>query len=210
MREYTLAYDAKSKKFAFVYKCKLLKKYYDDFSNLMEKLKDDFSVEKLGNNVIQVLLPFEVEPEELKTRTIAPPVMDEGSSMGGMKVGMKLEPEDAEELYKHLEKVQTLIFDFEDYAMKEETKNLEFLPLSGYPTNNIIEDAKSAFENKRDFCVIDTMESYNNFSTTATLNQAIYKFGTDSYNNILLAAMIGDMEELKRITKDSLKKNEWL
>ena len=120
MREYTLSYDAKSKKFAFVYKCKLLRKYYDEFSSIMEKLSNEFAVEKLAPNVIQVLLPFEVDPEELKKKAITPPVPTEG----GMKMGMKLEPEDAEELHKHLEKVQILINDFENMAMKEETKNL--------------------------------------------------------------------------------------
>ena len=206
MREYTLSYDAKSKKFAFVYKCKLLKKYYDEFNSIMGKLSDEFAVEKLGPIVIQVLLPFEVDPEELKKKTITPPIPTEG----GVKLGMKLEPEDVEELHKHLEKVQELICDFENMAMREETKNLEFIPLEGYPVEKIRTDVLVAFQNERDFCVIDTMDSYNNFSNTATLNQAYYKYGTDGYNNILLAGLNGDMKEMKRITKDVLKKKEYL
>lgn len=206
MRQYSLTFDDKTNRFAFVYESKLLKKYKKPFKLIMDKLPDDYKVEENPAGIMIIFLPFTIDKDEVTKNSMYKEEIGEGV----MRVGMAIKSEDAEELHGYLEKVVELVQEFENGAMTNETKNLEFLPISGYPAEDLKRDAQAAYENKRDFCVIDTMESYKEFEKTATLNQAIYKYGTDSYNNILLAALSGDIDELKKLTNGVLKKKEWL
>lgn len=206
MRQYSLTFDDKTNKFAFVYDSKLLKKYKKPFKSIMDKLPDDYKVEENPAGIMVIFLPFTIDKDEIAKNSM----YKEEISEGVVRVGMAMKSEDAEKLHGCLEKVVALVQEFENGAMTNETKNLEFLPISGYPVEELKKDAKAAYDNKRDFCVIDTMESYQEFEKTATLNQAIYKYGTDDYNNILLAALSGDVEELKKLTNGVLRKKEWM
>lgn len=204
MRQFSAAYDPIKKRFVFQYKSKLIKKYSGKFDSRLEDLGDEVQVHKFSEDktLCEISVPLEIYDEHIQHQ-----LDDEGNKTGMIKVA--IQPEDAEELKNYSEEIQKRIFEFEKEVVMEETKNLEFIPLEGYPIEDLKKDVKSALENGRDFCVIDSMDSYLDFMNTMTLNQALYKHGSDMYYNIFLAIHNGDMDELKELTIKSLKKKEW-
>ena len=204
MRQFSAAYDPIKKRFVFQYKSKLIKKYSGKFDSRLEDLGDEVQVHKFSEDktLCEISVPLEIGDEHIQHQ-----LDDEGNKTGMIKVAVQ--PEDAEELKNYSEEIQKRIFEFEKEVVLEETKNIEFIPLEGYPIENLKTDVKCALENGRDFCVIDSMDSYLDFMNTMTLNQAFYKHGSDMYYNIFLAIHNGDLEELKELTLKSLKKKEW-
>lgn len=204
MRQFSASYDPRAKKFVFLYKNRLMEKYQDEFDSSIKDLETTIEVEKCPHDpgICSFSVPLKVGEDLIKHV-----LDDEGEKTGLISLG--LPPEKVEKLSEYSENIQKKIIKFEKEVISEETKGIEFIPLEGYPLKDLQNDVKAALQNKRDFCVIDTMASYMNFMNTMTLNQAYYKYGTDMYYNIFIAIHNGDMEELRNLTKNSLRKKEW-
>ena len=204
MRQFSASYDPRGKKFVFLYKNRLMKKYQEEFDSSVKDLENIIEIEKCPHDlgICSFSVPLDVEEEFINHK------LDEEGEKTGF-ISLALPPEKVEKLSEYSENIQKKIIEFEKEVVDEETKGIEFIPLEGYPIEELQKDIQSAIQNKRDFCVIDTMSSYMNFMKTMTLNQAYYKYGTDMYYNIFIAIHNGDMEELKSLTKNSLRKKEW-
>ena len=204
MREFSAAYDPKKKRFVFQYKSKFLKKYPTKFDSRLGDLGDEVMIQKYSEDktFCEISVPLEVDSKNIHHQT-----NDEGEKTGMIKIG--IDPESAEELREYSEQIQKRIFDFEKEVVMEETSGIEFIPLEGYPVEDLQREIVEALEKKRDFCVIDTFDSYLNFINTLSLNQAYYKYDTDMYYNIFLAIRGGDIDELKKLTQKSLKRKDW-
>lgn len=204
MREFSAAYDPKKKRFVFQYKSKFLQKYPAKFDSRLEDLGDEVIIQKFSQDLsfCEISVPLEVSSDNIHHQ-----VNDEGEKTGLIKIG--IDPESAEELKEYSEQIQKRIFEFEKEIVMEETSGIEFIPLEGYPIEELQTDIMEALEKKRDFCVIDTMDSYLDFMNTLSLNQAYYKYDSDMYYNIFLAIRSGNMDELRELTQKSLKRKDW-
>ena len=69
-------------------------------------------------------------------------------------------------------------------------------------------------KNGRDLCVIsdynDYLKANKEQADKVSLVQATYKYLSDDYCNIVIAADAGDMTEIADIVKDKLKMTDWM
>lgn len=202
-----LSYCSEEKSFIFIYKNKMIPKYRSIFEEIIKlDLEDEDIIVKAvpGMDIVREFrAKININEDNLK------------NSLKKTKDGMvaftslALDPEEAEELQEKFEKVQQVVGKFEWTVIQEETKNLEFIPLRGYPEEDLIRDIKEGYENKRDFCIINDFNAYKELNYNMSLKQVVLKYGTDMYNNILLASMSGDINEIRLLTEKSLKEKSY-
>jgi hypothetical protein len=103
---------------------------------------------------------------------------------------------------------------FASEAMTKKSMSFEIIPLKNYDVENIKEDIKSMVENSRDLCVIsdykDYLDSKKIPAEEASFVQAEFKYLSDDYCNIVIAATSGDMTEVNAIVKDKMRKTDWM
>jgi hypothetical protein len=103
---------------------------------------------------------------------------------------------------------------FASEALREKSTSFEIIPLKNYDIENIKKDIKAMVENNRNLCVIsdyqDYLDSKSKPAETASFVQAEFKYLSDDYCNIVIAANSGDMTEINAIVKDKMKKTDWM
>lgn len=200
-----LSYDSEEKSFIFIYRNKMIPKYSELFNEIVKDLNDEILMRTVPVTklVREFVVKIDVDNDSIKKS-----LKKSKDGMVGF-TSLALDPEDAQELQDKFEEIQILLNRFEWAVLQEETKNLEFIPLRGYPESDLISDIKDAYENKRDFCVIDDFDGYKDLNQTMTLKQVVFKYGSDMYNNILLASMSGDIDEIRKLTEKSLKEKSY-
>ena len=99
-------------------------------------------------------------------------------------------------------------------AFKARCKRYEIIPLKNYDVSDIKTDVQSMVQNGRDLCVISDYNDYLRIqkeqADKVSLVQATYKYLSDDYCNIVIAANAGNMTEIAEIVKDKLKKTDWM
>ena len=112
---------------------------------------------------------------------------------------------------ENMEIFGNVINKFVNAALRKEFKTTEFIPLEGYPIEKLRNEIRSALENKRNFCIIDTYENYlkltqkNNYE----FNQAILEFGSTDYAKTAVLVYRGDIEGLRKMWSERLKLDSW-
>ena len=103
---------------------------------------------------------------------------------------------------------------FASEALREKSTSYEIIPLKNYDIEDIKKDVKAMVENNRNLCVIsdyqDYLDSRNKPAETASFIQAEFKYLSDDYCNIVIAASEGDMTEIKALVKDKMKRTDWM
>ena len=108
---------------------------------------------------------------------------------------------------------------FKVAAYRKKSRTTEFIPLSGYPIEDLKKDVVEAVKGKRDYCLIDTYENYlKNFSNKKIddedcefiINHYYVKFGTEQYNNICLDILNGNLDRVVKEFKPKLKRESWI
>lgn len=110
-----------------------------------------------------------------------------------------------------LRALYSVLNSFTRVAIKKELKTTEFIPLNGYPVENLKEDIQAAVKGKRKLCIINDYSEYLEKQKDHNLvyHQYVIEYGTDEYANAVLMILDGDMDRLKEIYTPKLVKTEW-
>jgi hypothetical protein len=108
---------------------------------------------------------------------------------------------------------QTIINSFVSSALKKELKTTEFIPLYGYPRENLKVDIQEAVKNKRNLCIIKDYSEYLAMSEGKTnkyiFHQKIVEFGTPDYTEAAILLYNEKLEELRDTFEESLVLEDW-
>lgn len=185
-------YDSNSKQMMIEFKNSLLENHFDVLRECVDKSKS------LGN------LPSDLEVKNLYDgRCLITFHIDIPDTKNGDRIGR---------LPKNMtEKISAVIENFREKAIKKEFMTTEFIPLNGYPLENLQEDIKDAIKNKRNFCVIDKYSDYLKFSKgeITKLNQKKVEFLSNEYSDTAIYIYEGNLKKLKEIYKNQLKTVDW-
>lgn len=176
----------------------LIGKYFPNLLSMVErtdknKKPSNLEVKKLNSTT--VAFSFPIAPENTN-------MINRGDAQI-MSVAI-----DAEKL----KNIEDIVGRFTCAAIRKETSTLEFLPLRGYPIEDLKKDIIEAMKNKRNFCIIDTYKNYLNVEKTKNYvyNQYIVPAGTSEYVDIALLIHQGNMKELRKRYENKLIKVEWV
>lgn len=163
----------------------LLVKYYQNFVGLVkstEGVPSGINVKRCGSNVAEVSFP--VGDDARKTET--------GVAIDSRK----------------MEKIQDVINDFVNSALRHELKRTEFIPLTGYPLEDLQNDVKNASKAKRNLCIIGDYDEYLRMEKDRLyeFHQIILEHGTSEWADAILMILEGNkgLEELKKIYEPKL------
>jgi hypothetical protein len=147
------------------------------------------------------------------------PVLD-FSSTNDMQEGIQRIGIEKESTKSLTETVMTLISKFFWMANRHMNQTREFLPLFGYPEEDLKMDVLTAMENKRNLLLIENYSDYLDFSKSekspedyykVAFNQYLINYETNKseYSDVVSMLMLGKFDEWREIYKPKLKYTEW-
>lgn len=185
-------YDSNSKQMMIEFKNNLLENHFEVLEECVAenkslgRLPSDLEVKNLYDG--RCLITFHIDIPDTK----------EGKRIGKLPKNMT-------------EKISAVIEKFRERAMKKEFMTTEFIPLTGYPLEELQKDIKEAIKNKRNFCVIDKYSEYLKFSKgeTTKLKQKKVEFLSNEYSDAAIYIYEGNLKKLKEIYKNQLETVDW-
>ena len=125
--------------------------------------------------------------------------------------------------------IRESLLKFYKKIVKKKFKTTEFIPLSGYSWKDLKKDVKAAIESKRNFCVLETYQSYLDLCGPEEVsgkrvekkepdkdgNQYLVKhldvpYMSDDYCNIAILIETDGEKDLKEIYTPKLIKSDWI
>ena len=181
--------DSDSKKMIVEYKTDLLENNFNILEDCVKKrilkneLPEEFEIKLVEDN--KCILSFYIDIPNSSTFGSLPP--------------------------KVANQISDCLFEFRNKSIKKMFKEIEFIPLSGYPLSNLQKDIIEAIKNKRDFCILDKYENYVKFSKNELfkLNQYQAKFGSSDYSDVAIYIHTGNMKRLVEQFRDKLEIFDW-
>ena len=188
-------YDSSSHRLMVEYKNVLLKKYLGLLSDLVKEAKKvnylpkSTEIKKIDEESVLISLPCTIEGAEN---------IENGERINNLP----------ELVTDHL---STLIDTFTKKAMEEEMKEIEFIPLSGYPIDKLKEDIEQAIKDKRDLVLIDSYANYKKLANQEVLEskQCRFKYLDNDYADVAYLIHSGNVKELKKY-KSRLENKSWI
>lgn len=171
----------------------LMKRYFNNFSGMVT---DNPGVPK----------DTEVEWYDERTAIITFPVDNSGSvvkaSENKLAIGIN---ESSMNIF------QGIINSFVECALKKELKTTEFIPLYGYPKEELQKEIQGAVKEKRKLCIIKDFSEYKNMSGEHKyiFHQTIVEFGTHEYSEAAILLFNGDLKTLRKQYEDKLVLENW-
>ena len=103
------------------------------------------------------------------------------------------------------------VYNFVIGAIRHEYKKTEFIPLEGYPIENMQKEVPEAVKNKRRLCIIKDYDEFLNAEKTSKpiYHQYIIEPGSSEYADVVIMIYKGDLEQIRKIYKDKLKLEDW-
>lgn len=190
----TNSYNPEEKRVLVFVESNLLVDYFPNFQGLIKKDNNsisDLKVEKLGKDRAMISFPLPREASVMR-------VSDEKMAVS-MPVNL-------------MEKINESINRFTNAAIRKKLRSVEFLPVSGYPVENLKEDMISAVKAGRHFCILKDYEEYlsmqkqNKYDFTQIF---VYK-GTSEYADVALDIWGNNIENLKTRLEGKFEKCEWI
>lgn len=109
-----------------------------------------------------------------------------------------------------------VIKEFTNLGLRNLTKRREFLPLEGYPEEDLQKDMKACLEAKRDIVIIDNYQSYlDNMESISggsySFNQCVlgYTENASEYCDVAIMIERGRFKEWREIYSKKLEKTDW-
>lgn len=168
--------------------CNLFKKYYPNFVGILEKNKDDipkgFSVRQASSDTAKISFPI---PEGT---TIA---------KGGGSFAV------------NLMSLMDVINKFAGTALRYELEHTEFIPINGYPLEDLKKDIVASVKNKRNLCILGDYAEYLSMEKEHKyqFHQVYVNYGTPDWADIVLMILEGDMEKMRELYTPKLEFTEW-
>lgn len=168
--------------------CNLFKKYYPNFVGILEKNKNDipkgFSVRQASSDTAKISFPI---PEGT---TIA---------KGGGSFAV------------NLMSLMDVINKFAGTALRYELEHTEFIPINGYPLEDLKKDIVASVKNKRNLCILGDYAEYLSMEKEHKyqFHQVYVNYGTSDWADIVLMILEGDMEKMRELYTPKLEFTEW-
>jgi len=180
------SFNPVEKKFTILLDTKLVDKYFANLFGLVKKtdeLPSDVMVEKINNK--NALITFSINQS-----------IDS--------------PENIKDI-KSVDNLMRTLYNFSVGAIRHEYKKTEFIPLEGYPIENMQKEITAAVKNKRRLCIIKDYDEFLNAEKTSKPIYHQYMIEPDSseYADVVIMIYKGDLEQLNKIYKNKLKLEDW-
>lgn len=177
----------------------LLSKYYNQYKEMIvdkvSELPEKYDLEKVEED--QLIFAFPIDKKE---------VTQVGSLGNSFAVGPKIK--------SIIDKLWSISEEFIKRALATEFQNLEFIPLEGYPFEQLKDDLKRAQDQKRDFCIISDFK-YMDIAATVSerggykFPQFIIPYKSEDYYDVICMIWGNDKEGLKKFAEPRLKDIQW-
>lgn len=213
------AYDPENNRIVVTITSELFKKDYDEFNSLVSSLinpKDGsrYKCERKSKDTAIITFNMNLELEDKSSSSLLSSMKpssiigSEDSSLG-TSMAAAFDPNDKTNPF--IVFIDTLQ-DFIKEVMVEKLKTTEFLPLEGYPEERLKEDLLEALTCRRNFCVVDTYESYLKGSSSRKyeFNQFSAEYGTSEWADISIMIHFGQFEEFRDIYSKKLERIDWI
>lgn len=180
------SFNPVDKKFTMLVDTKLVDKYFANLSGLVKKsdeLPNDLMIEKI--NTKSALITF----------SVSQPIQN---------------PEDSTKI-KPVSDIMKSVYNFVVGAIRHEYKKTEFIPLEGYPIENMQKEITAAVKNNRRLCIIKDYDEFLNAEKTSKpiYHQYIIEPGSSEYADVVIMIYKGDLEQINKIYKNKLKLEDW-
>jgi hypothetical protein len=188
----TPGFNPEKKLVQMTVKTNLLKLYYPNLVGMINSGKEDLpngtTVELTSDATANIMFPV---PKSAH-------VVDNDEEKG-----VAIDPEE-------IQKITRLVAKFTQSAMRHRLKRTEFIPLYGYPLEELQKDVVAALKAKRNLCIIDTYENYLQMREKEySFPQHYIEFGTSDYSKTVLLLTKGDMDGLRQEWESKLKSLAW-
>lgn len=110
-----------------------------------------------------------------------------------------------------IEKFNDIINNFIRCAIRRKLRTTEFIPLSGYPVEDLKKDIQEAVKNKRSLCIIKNYDEYLAMENNQkyVFHQYEIEYGTKDYTEAAILLYQGSMEELREMFEGRLELEDW-
>ena len=195
--KFTQTFNPDNNKVVFILETNLLNRYFPNLKGLVENDKDvpsDIEVEQRNSNT--ALISFSPGPESGKVQK-----EDQG---GGSSYRIAIDSRKVESINRVLNK-------FTRCALKKELSTTEFVPLEGYPEENLKEEIISALKGKRKLCILKDYDEYLSMQEKGlyVFHQYILEYGTNEYIDAVLFIRNGNFKKLRDLYSDKLVLTDW-
>ena len=172
----------------------LLKKYFPNFEGLISM---DEELSQRGCTATQTSSTTALVSLPVDKSMTTPPGEDGMSRISAEESGVV-------SLFKVLNS-------FVNSAIKKELKITEFIPLHGYPVENLQDDIVAAVKSKRNLCIIGEYEEYldRQKSGNFSYHQYMIDHGTEEYVDAAMLIKDGNLDELRKLYEPKLVYTEW-
>lgn len=194
--KFTQAFNPDNNKVVFILETNLLNRYFPNLKGLVENDKDVPSdVEVVQRNSNMALISFSPGPES---------VQKDESSNGNSSYRVAIDSKKVESINKVLNK-------FTRCALKKELSTTEFVPLNGYPEDNLKDEIIEALQGKRKLCILRDYEEYLNMQDKELyiFHQYMLEYGTNEYIDAILFIRNGNLDKLRELYNDKLVLTNW-
>lgn len=170
----------------------LIGDYYYNFAGLIKNNPSSpqgIQVSKKGDNMAVVHFPL---PKEAKIEKI-------DNTRAAVKVDMA--------------NLNNIINKAVNDALRYKVRHTEFIPLTGYPLEDLQADVKNAISNKRNFCILRDYQEYLDSAGSNNVyryNQYYVNYGTPEYADIAISIINGEMDELIKQIGPKIKFQDWV
>lgn len=195
--KFTQTFNPENNKVVFILETNLLIRYFSNLKGLVESDKDvpsDIEVEQRNSNT--ALISFSPGPESGGVQKIG----DKDSSSYRIAIDSK-----------KVESINRVLNKFTRCALKKELMSTEFIPLKGYPEENLKEEIIAALKGKRRLCILKDYDEYLNMQEKEQylFHQYILEYGTNEYIDAILYIRNGNIKKIRELYNDKLVLTDW-
>lgn len=189
-------YDPEKKRVTLSIDSYLLSKYFQNFSGMIKEnpgIPSGTEVEQINETV--AVISFPIDGKSVISRSAGP-----NSQM--MSIGIDS---------SSMEVFQKVINSFVGCAIRKELKTTEFIPLYGYPKEELKKDIQAAVENKRKLCIIQDFSEYKAMSEERkyVFHQYLIEPKNAEYTEAAILLYNEDIEKLRETFESKLKLESW-
>ena len=186
-------FDPNEDKIMISIETNLLSKYYPNLEGLIETSEEikDINIDVRREGETSAVISFPIDNiDAKKTNT--------GVSVN--QVEMK--------------KIEKVVTDFLNCALRRELRTMEFIPLYNYPLEELQKDVKNAAKAKRNLCIIKDYDEYLRMESKREycFTQYVVEKETDSWANAILLILEGEegLNKLRKLYEPKLSLVEWV
>lgn len=191
------SYDADRNALIFRIEVGFLDKYFGNLKGMVEMSKDlpkGIEIERVGMNEAHLVIKLDTTPT----------IKDVGNGTGIVGIN----DEDGKILALH-----KLINTFINSGIRKELSTTEFIPLRGYPREDLRNDVKAAVENGRSLCLIKDYAEYlrSQDSRQYKYTQYVVEPGTNEWAEVV-CEILSDipLTQIEKKYKPLLEEKDWL